>query len=206
MSIALIFSALLFSLSSNLDNIVVGIAYGIKKINIKFFPNLIIALVTTTGTFLSMTVGEFISRYLPHYFANIIGASAIILLGLYFTIQSLRKIISKKESKDLALRDVESMIEYADESDLDKSGDINLKEAFLIALGLTFNNLGTGIAASVTGVNIQVTVLCTFIFSILTILLGDLLGNHVLGKFLGKYAPLISGVLLILLGIFEIIN
>ena len=28
---ALIISALLFSLSSNLDNVVVGIAYGIKK-------------------------------------------------------------------------------------------------------------------------------------------------------------------------------
>lgn len=47
----LILSALLFSLSSNLDNLVIGIAYGIKKIRIDTTANLIVALVTSTGTF-----------------------------------------------------------------------------------------------------------------------------------------------------------
>ena len=98
------------------------------------------------------------------------------------------------------------MIEYAEKSDLDKSGDINIKEALIVAFGLTFNNLGTGIAASITGVNIQFTVIFTFILSILTIIIGEVVGNHVLGKLFGKYAPLISGILLIILGIIEFFN
>ena len=98
------------------------------------------------------------------------------------------------------------MIEYAEKSDLDNSGDINIKEALLVAFGLTFNNLGTGVAASITGVSIQFTVISTFILSILTIIFGEAIGNHVLGKFLGKYAPLISGILLIILGIIEFLN
>ncbi len=98
------------------------------------------------------------------------------------------------------------MIEYAQKSDLDNSGDINIKEALIVALGLTFNNLGTGVAASITGVNIQLTVISTFVLSILTIIFGVAIGNHVLGDILGKYAALFSGVLLIILGIIEFVN
>lgn len=202
----LILSALLFSLSSNLDNVVVGVAYGIKKIKIGTIVNLIIAAITSTGTFLSMSLGIYISKFLPHSVANALGAGAIIILGVYFVTQSIMKLINNKKSKELALKDITDMIEYAEKSDLDNSGDINIKEALIIAFGLTFNNLGTGVAASITGVSTQFTVAFTFILSILTIILGEAVGNHVLGKLFGKYAPLISGVLLIALGIVEFLN
>ncbi|ADK14658.1 manganese efflux pump [Clostridium ljungdahlii] len=202
----LILSALLFSLSSNLDNVVVGIAYGIKKIRIGIIPNLAIAIITCTGTFLSMSLGVYISKFLPHSIANALGSIAIAILGVYFITQSIIKLINNKKSNGLALKDITDMIEYAEKSDLDNSGDINIKEALLVAFGLTFNNLGTGIAASITGVNIQFTVIFTFILSILTIITGEAVGNHILGKLFGKYAPLISGILLIALGIIEFFN
>ncbi len=52
----------------------------------------------------------------------------------------------------------------------------------------------------------MIKVLSTFILSILAIIVGVAAGNHVLGKILGKYAPLFSGILLILLGIIEFLN
>jgi len=203
---ALIISALSFSISSNLDNVVVGIAYGIKKVRIGIIANLIIALVTSTGTALSMLAGSYISKFLPHSVANRLGAVVIIILGVYFLIQSIIKLANKTKSKELALKNVTDMIEYAEKSDLDSSGDINIKEALIVALGLTFNNLGTGVAASITGVNIELTVISTFILSILTIIFGRSVGNHVLGEILGKYAPLFSGILLIILGVIEFVN
>lgn len=203
---ALILSALIFSLSSNLDNLVVGIAYGIKKIKIGIIENLIIAVVTSAGTFLSMSVGMYISRFLPHSVANGLGSVVIIILGIYFVTQSITKFINKTGSSELALKNITDMIEYAEKSDLDNSGDIGMKEALLVAFGLTFNNLGTGVAASITGVSIQLTVIFTFILSILTIIFGEAMGNHILGKFLGKYGPLFSGIFLIILGIIEFHN
>ena len=203
---ALILSALLFSLSSNLDNVVIGLAYGIKKIKIGITSNLIIATVTSTGTFLSMEVGTYISKFLPHAISNILGASVIIILGVYFVIQSIIELVNSSKSNELALKNISDMITYAEKSDLDSSGDINMKEALIVAFGLTFNNVGTGVAASITGVSIQFTVICTFILSILTIIFGEAVGNHVLGKFFGKYAPLFSGILLIILGIIECLN
>jgi putative sporulation protein YtaF len=203
---ALILSALLFSFSSNLDNLVVGIAYGIKKTKIGTIANLVIAVVTSIGTFLSMSVGAYISKFLPLSVANSLGALAIIILGLYFVILSIIKLVNNTKSKELALKDITDTVEYAENSDIDNSGDISMKEALLVASGLTFNNLGTGVAASITGVSIQFTVIATFVLSILIIILGESIGNHVLGKFFGKYAPLFSGILLIILGIIEFLN
>ena len=203
---ALFISALTFSLSSNLDNMVIGIAYGINKVRIGIISNLIIAFITSTGTFLSMLVGMYISKILPHSVANRLGAIVIIILGVYFVIQSIVKFSNNTNSKELALKNITDMIEYAGKSDLDNSGDINIKEALIIAFGLTFNNLGTGLAASITGVNIEITVISTFILSVLTIIFGEAVGNHVLGEIFGKYAPLFSGILLIILGIIEFIN
>lgn len=203
---ALILSALLFSLSSNLDNLVVGMAYGIKKIKIGIIANFIIAVITCTGTFLAMSAGLYMSKFLPHSLANALGAVVIIILGLYFVVQSIIKLVNNNKLKELSLKNITDMIEYAEESDLDRSGDISMKESLLIALALTFNNLGTGVVASITGVSIQFTVISTFILSIFTIIFGEALGNHILGRFLGKYAPLFSGILLILLGIIELFN
>lgn len=203
---AVFLSALLYSLSSNLDNLVIGIAYGVKKIKIGLISNLIIATVTSIGTLISMSVGKFISDFLPTSLTNMLGAVIIMLLGLYFLIQSILKLIPKSYSNSLALKNIDEIMDYAEKSDSDNSGTLNIKEAFVVSLGLMLNNLGTGLAASITGVNVSITVICTFILSIALLMLGKSIGHNVLGSICGKYAPLISGVLLIILGIFELIN
>lgn len=203
---AVFLSALLYSLSSNLDNLVIGIAYGVKKIKIGLISNLIIATVTSIGTLISMSVGKFISGFLPTSLTNMLGAVIIMLLGLYFLIQSILKLIPKSYSNSLALKNVDEIMDYAEKSDSDNSGTLNIKEAFVVSLGLMLNNLGTGLAASITGVNVSITVICTFILSIALLMLGKSIGHNVLGSICGKYAPLISGILLIILGIFELIN
>lgn len=207
MHLVMVLSALLFSISSNLDNVVVGIAYGIKKIKIGIMANLIIAIVTTLGTFLSMSLGWYITKFFPQSYANILGAGVIIILGIYFVVQSFIKLNRNKNARSsLALKDLDDMVVYAEKSDTDKSGHIDMKEALFLALGLTFNNLGTGIAASISGVSIIFTVIFTFILSILTIVVGESVGKNVFGRFLGKYAPFIAGLLLIILGIIELLN
>lgn len=203
---AVFLSALLYSLSCNLDNLVIGIAYGVKKIKIGLISNLIIATVTSIGTLISMSVGKFISGFLPTSLTNMLGAVIIMLLGLYFLIQSILKLIPKSYSNSLALKNVDEIMDYAEKSDSDNSGTLNIKEAFVVSLGLMLNNLGTGLAASITGVNVSITVICTFILSIALLMLGKSIGHNILGSICGKYAPLISGVLLIILGIFELIN
>ena len=203
----IILTAILFSISSNLDNMVIGIAYGIKNIQIRFLSNILIAFITTLGTFISMHIGNLITQFISINIANMIGSSIIILLGFYFLIQSSINIYhNNQEINMISLKDSNNMLKYAENSDKDNSLYIDIKEVITVGIGLTLNNVGTGIAASIAGVNLFSTLLFTFIFSISFIYIGILLGNKILGRVLGKFSPLISGIILILLGIIEIIK
>ena len=59
-----ILSSVIISVSSNIDEFAVAVAYGIKKVRISSSANLLIAIISSLGTFLSMSIGEMISGYL----------------------------------------------------------------------------------------------------------------------------------------------
>ncbi|MGL4656827.1 MAG: manganese efflux pump MntP family protein [Sarcina sp.] len=182
----LILSAFIFSLSSNIDNLVIGISYGIKEEKISMLSNIIIAIITTLGTYISMEFGKFICRFISHDISNLFGAITLLLMGAYFVTQS---IIEKEKDKKVEKKKVTKL---------------SAKDTILLALALASNNLGVGVAASITGLGIKWVLIFTFITSILTISIGQSLGDHVIGKFIGKYDSLISGILLVLLGVLEI--
>lgn len=181
----LLLSALILSLSSNLDTFAVAISYGLQKIKIPFLSNLIIAIITSIGTFVSMELGVILIKFLPLSFTDILGGILLILIGFWFLIDFFKNLKTDKNN--------------GFEADTDHSGDISLKETIPLSLALTINNLGVGIAASITGVSIFYTTLFTFIITLLCISIGTSLGK----SFLGKYSPLISSILLIILGLFE---
>ncbi len=82
-----ILAVFLLALSSNLDNVGVGTSYGTRTINIPFSSNLLIAFVTTTGTYLSMTAGSQISYYISPNISNAIGALMIGGTGVWILIR-----------------------------------------------------------------------------------------------------------------------
>ncbi|MCQ1530984.1 manganese efflux pump [Lutispora saccharofermentans] len=186
-----ILPSLLFALSANMDNFTVGIVYGIKKIKIGIWSNMIIAVITGLGTFLSMTLGLFINRLISHSISNILGSSILIIMGLYLMMD-----FFKGNGRDTFLKNPEK----ADENN---SGDIDKKEAVILALALGMNNVGLGIGASITGLNLLYTTLSTTLLSIISIILGFHIGKSYLSAILGKYAPLVSAIVMILLGIHE---
>ena len=197
-------SVLLFVISANLDNIVIGIAYGISKIKMQIFSNLLIAFFTTIGTLVSMYAGKLLISVLPVSLAGKIGAGIMMLLGLFFLAQSILHFLHQNQTvHSVALKDADEMIDYAAQSDKDVSGFIDIKEAFAVGLGLTLNNLGTGLIAGVSGIPIIPVALLNFVSSFAFLSIGFLLGNRFLGKLLGKFAPFLSGVLLIVLGLVE---
>lgn len=199
-------SALLFALSANIDNFTVGIAYGIKKIRIQLLSNLLIALITATGTFVSMTIGLMVSRILSPGVANAAGSVILILIGIWVMKDFFRGTrINKRPKKDIDLPACSEFLKEPERADRNHSGTIDLKESLVLAWALTINNFGLGIGASITGLNIYITVGCTFLFSILSISLGYMVGKSCLSAFLGKYSSLVSGMIIILLGIYELI-
>ena len=129
--IANIFSAILFSIGANIDNIVIGIAYGANKIKINVSSNLLIATLTTIGTFIAMYIGKFLSHIISYNIANILGSSIIILLGIFFFIKSVIELSKNKE---------DNISKYSLESDKDNSHYIDIKESIGVGLSLAINN------------------------------------------------------------------
>ena len=209
-----IFASILLAFSASLDSLIIGIAYGIKKIRIKFSINIIIALIVTLGTFLSMVLGAILSEFIPIYICNYIGAILLIIVGLFMTFDFYKEQRNLKRSKLTSAKENNDIIEslhYDDilthnkTADADGSGNIELKEAISLALALSINNFALGLGASMSGISIPLTTLFTFLFSILILIVGLKIGNSFLSEIFGKYSDLISAIIIIAMGIFQLL-
>lgn len=208
-----IFSVLLLSLSSNLDNVGVGISYGTRKINIPFYSNLLIAVITGTGTFLSMTAGNEIVNLISPHIANALGSLIIAGAGVWVFIQKPAsgnpngagtQCLQKTDISDQSLlRRMFMILDHPFLADTDFSGHISLKEGFLLGLALTLNNLANGLGAGLVGLNTAMVTAFTVMFSILTIWFGIEFGQYSGVHWFGRYSSRISGLILIVLGIYE---
>lgn len=198
-------SAFLLALSSNVDNFSVAIAYGIKKLKITSISNIVIAFISCSGTFFSMEMGEAVTKIIPGIITYYLGSIILFAIGLWNIIEPYVKNYYKHKNEGMDKIFYNYLISNPDEVDVDKSGNIDIKESLLLGISLTINNIGSGFGAGIAGLNIAITSLLTFTFSILTILLGYYLGEKVLSGLCEKWAQIISGMIIIFIGIYELI-
>lgn len=179
-----ILSAILYAISANIDALSIGIAYGIKKTHINIRKNLMIALITMIGTYGSMRFGHFLTNYISLSLADFLGSSLLLIIGIYTVVKAM------SDGDKITTEDNQG-IKY-----------ISLKETLVLALVLTINNVALGIGASITGMPELITSITTFLCSFIFIGIGQKFKNV---KFKGKYSEIISGVILIILGLYELI-
>ncbi|MCB7305423.1 manganese efflux pump [Bariatricus massiliensis] len=208
-------SSLLFALSANMDTFIVGMSCGIKKDHISLFRNMVISLITLAGTVISISAGLTLAPLLPKKAAQISGSIILILLGLYYIIKSI--IIRIKESHKNKLMRISALsaAELPDCSE-ESTCDIKMtelppdrhllpmKDAVLLGLALSINNIGMGIGASITGVELFPTAVLTLAVSMLFLTLGNQLGESTFFKTIRWAADPLSGLILVGLGVYEI--
>lgn len=198
-------SIILLSISANLDNFTIGMAYGIKGVKIRLWNNFIIAIVSCIGTFLSMSAGKVFTGWISPEAGNRIGSCILILMGLWVMLSSFqrggRKELREQKGKETDVTCQE--IETEDLAEKIEQREIGWKEAVTLAVALTLNNIGLGLAASITGLSPYLTSACTFFISFILIWLGQAIGRAYLAKLFGKYAVLVSGGIILMLGIYD---
>lgn len=97
----------------------------------------------------------------------------------------------------------EKFLENPEKADADRSGYIDVRESIALAFGLTLNNLGSGIGAGISNLNVLITALLVFVLSIVGVSGGYFLGKRFTTKTSGFWAGIISGVLMIITGVYE---
>ena len=81
------------SIAANLDNLGVGIAYGMRKTRISAVSNFLIALISAILTYLAMVFAQFLELVLPADIINELGAIIIIGVGIWVYIESEIKLV-----------------------------------------------------------------------------------------------------------------
>ncbi|HEY5561844.1 MAG TPA: manganese efflux pump [Clostridiaceae bacterium] len=196
-----IFYAFLLAFANNLDNIAVRVAYSARGIKIKRDKNLWIAFITFLISFLAATFGGKINFYLGREFTKILSMVLLCLIGLFMSLEPYLKNIIKSDGNMKLYK----ILKHPEDADEDKSMEIDFGEATILGVALSLNNIGGGISGGLIGVNpVFMGLISAFIsFSVLS--LGNYAANWFSRINFGNKINTISGVLIILLGIKQLL-
>jgi putative sporulation protein YtaF len=206
--------ALMFGLAVSADGFMVGIAYGIKRIKIPFLSLILIACASSLAVTFSMICGKGLAAVLSPSWTSILGTAMLIIIGLYFLLQTVKERINKIEAPgDSAIFTINleflgiivQILKKPSSADMDSSGEINLKEAFFLGLALAMDALGAGIGAAMTGLNILFTAISVGMLKFILVNSGMYLGEAVKSKYIEGISSLLPGIILITIGIIEIL-
>ena len=86
-------------------------------------------------------------------------------------------------------------------ADRNRSHDIDLREATVLAVALSLNNIGGGFSAGLVHLSAWWTALFSAVVSYLVLWFGGWAGNQLGVTRLGKHAQTIAGALLLVIGL-----
>jgi putative sporulation protein YtaF len=208
---------LMIALAANLDNFGIGTAYGIAKRQISRGSNFIIALLAIGLTYAVMTFGRVLVLIMPSWVANLIGALVIVLVGIWIYWEApLTRLLQRYYNR--LLRRWRSPTEHSAKKlspgippalqspPFEQLQRVNLRETFVLGVSLALNAMAGGLGASLSGHNPVTTSLAVGVFSYITIDLGQAISGTYLSKRLGVLAPKAAGLLLVVIGIYELFD
>lgn len=221
-----IVSLLVLAFAVSLDGFGVGITYGLRKIRIPFWSLLVITLCAATMILVAMQVGDLLSAYVPDQFAKTIGAVILIGVGSF----AIYNILTQKEKElcddsqtvsapaaedaeedqqgktvlHLELKKIGLVIQILrtpSSADVDRSGDISVKEAVVLGFALSMDAFGAGIGASLMGFHSLVTAATIALMNLLFIYSGMRIGMKYADTRMLRKLAYLPGVMLILIGL-----
>jgi putative Mn2+ efflux pump MntP len=181
-------AALLIGVVSNLDNLGVGVALGIRGTRIDAMANLIVAGITMAATAAAVMFGHVLSKLVPSAVTDWLGPVIIIAIGITTAFTSARS---------PRLPDCAPAWRHARSAE----GVITWREAIVLGVALSLNNLGTGVGAGVSGIPVLATTVSAGLFSLVCVGGGSHFGRTLGRLVFERHAPLIAGMLLLAVGV-----
>ncbi|MGE7633462.1 sporulation membrane protein YtaF [Bacillus cereus] len=191
---------LALTFSSSIDNLGVGISYGIRNIRISHFSNLIISVICFLFSLAGIYFGLWLSKILPGIMPVVIGSFLLVVIGLRIVLLAIpRKVVAEGAEGEVASTEINGLTK-----NIGESGGIGFVESIFLGIGLSANALTNGLGAGLFGLNPIAICVTAAIGSFITVWGGVALGRKIahvrIGKFtLGQFGTLISGTLLLII-------
>ncbi|WP_240420639.1 sporulation membrane protein YtaF [Paenibacillus periandrae] len=194
-----------FAISSSLDNLGVGISYGIRGIRIGFVSNLIMAIICFLFSEAGILFGQWLSTVLPGIFPVLVGAFLLIIIGIRIILFAVPRKKQRSVKGDQEISDNHSLkgiLQNPEAADIDKSGEIGMLEAVILGIALSANAVTNGLGAGLLGLSPLAISLTAAVGSFITVWFGVALGRKVagihIGSFtLGQFGTILSGIIII---------
>jgi len=171
---------ILIGISSNFDNVGIGLSYGVRHARIPWLFCSLTALTSFTACILGSVTGWRITHLMSATTCSLLGSSIMVCIGLWTVIQTM---ISKTDDPDTAIT-------------------IGFSELMFMALAQGLTDLSIGFGAGFAKLNVLSIALSVGAFSFLFLLIPARLGMRLVSNKLGKSATLLSGLLLIVVGLY----
>ncbi|UVK49459.1 manganese efflux pump (plasmid) [Mesorhizobium sp. AR07] len=193
------------AVASNIDNLAVGMSYGVRGIRIGFFANLVIAAICFAFSEVGMVFGEWIGQVLPGDLPDIAGAGLLLLIGVRVLFMALSATHERANSPN----DGHPIANWFARALAVKGDKVGPFEAVVLGVALSANALANAVSAGILNMAPTVVASAASIGSFLTIVAGVALGRHAaqirVGRLdIGRFGTLASGIILVALAIRQV--
>ena len=174
-------AAAVFAAACNLDTVLLAMGWAARGVRPGWGRRLIIAGVTTLVTWLSLALGARASAAgaLP-----VLGGLVLVGMGLWCVLDWLRA---------------------GGQGEAVPAAGSSLWDCLALAAALAVNNAGMGAAAGVSGVDPLWAAGANLVCTLAALPLGRTLGDTLAGRLLGRFALPLSGLLLTVLGLWQVL-
>lgn len=172
--------SLLLGVSANLDNIRIGLFYGMRNTRVPLLFCTIVAVLSFSSCLVGSLTGRRISDIVPAHLSSLIGSYILIAIGLSIAIQSL-------VFKDTPLMD---------------SCAIRFHEMMIVVIAQVIGDLSIGFSSGFTSLNAWISATSIGVFSFAFLLIPSFIHQWIPVKY-SRQATFLSGVLLVVVGLID---
>lgn len=195
---------LLIALANNIDNIGVRIAYSIRGIKISVKTNLWISVITFFISAISAYFGSFLTKFISKGTSSKISMLLLCTIGLWIIVEPYYNMKKPQlENEDNSLYNI---LRSPEKADKDNSKYIDIKEATVLGIALSINNIGGSLSAGIIGLNSFFIGIFSAVLSFVALWAGNYI-TILFKKFdIGNKATVTAGLVLILIGIGQVLK
>lgn len=203
----------MLSLSLSIDAFGIGISLGLRSIKFSFIPMAATAVLSFLVTLFAVLFGRTASAFLPLSYIPLISSFMLIFIGIWIIFQAIKKETPKKEVSNNSIHTfiikslgiTVNIIRTPVSCDIDGSKNIDLKEALYLGTALSLDSFGAGFASGMSEIFSPLIPVFSATGQILFITLGILCGKHLKSFKKDNLFSIISGIIIIIIGIFKLI-
>jgi len=202
-----LFLTFFISLSNNFDNIGVRIAYSLRGITISNPMNLWIAVITFFITAFATYSGKLLSTLFTKQTSSMIAMLILTAIGLWMIIDYYRKRSDNviQESGEENGPGILHVLANPEKADMDMSKHIDFKEATLLGIALSINNVGGGLSAGMIGLSSFWVGLLSAVICFVAFWAGNFMSEFFIKWNISNKATVVAGIVLIAIGIEQIL-